>query len=80
MSYTLEHNGKKIELPDFKDMPVGVVRKARNAEADDAMWIILESILDEKQLATLDTMPLSKFTEAMSGWTQGAALGESSQS
>lgn len=80
MSYTIEHGGKKIVLPDFKEMPVGVVRKARNAEAEDAMWLILENILDEKQLAIIDTMPLSQFTDAMSKWTQGAALGESSQS
>lgn len=80
MSYTIEHNGKKITLPGFKDLPVGIIRKARNVNQDEAMWLMLEELLDEKQLAIIDTMTLSEFTEAMKGWTQGAPLGESSQS
>jgi len=80
MSYTIEHNGKKINLPDFKSMPVGVIRKARKVDAEEAMWFILEEVLDEKQLAVIDSMPLTAFTDAMNGWTQGAPLGESLQS
>ena len=80
MSYKVEHAGKTVELPDFKEMPVGVIRKARKADAEDAMWLILEEILDEKNLAIIDSMSLSEFTEAMKGWTQGASVGESSQS
>ena len=80
MSYTIEHNGKKVNLPAFKALPVGVIRKARKVDAEEAMWFILEEVLDEKQLAVIDSMPLSDFTEAMNGWTQGAPLGESSQS
>jgi len=80
MSYTIEHNGKKIGLPAFKELPVGVIRKARKVDAEEAMWFILEEVLDDKQLAILDSMSLSAFTEAMNGWTQGAPLGESSQS
>lgn len=80
MSYKIEHGGKTVELPDFKEMPVGVIRKARKADPEDAMWLILEEILPEKQLAVIDTMSLSEFTQAMKGWTQGADLGESSQS
>jgi len=80
MSYAIEHNGKKIDLPDFKELPVGVIRKARKVDAEEAMWFILEEVLDEKNLAVIDSMPLSVFTEAMNGWTQGAPLGESSQS
>lgn len=80
MSYTIETNGKKITLPDFKSMPVGVVRKARKFSSDEQMWFILESILDEKQLEILDSMSLTDFTTAMNGWTQGAPLGESLKS
>lgn len=80
MSHTFEHNGKKVILPAFKEIPVGVIRKARKSDADDAMWFMLEEILDEKQLAIIDTMPLDVFTEAMKGWTQGAPLGESLKS
>ena len=80
MTYTIEHNGKKVDLPAFKELPVGVIRKARKVDADEAMWFILEEVLDDKGLAIIDSMPLSAFTEAMNGWTQGAPLGESSQS
>lgn len=80
MSYTIETNGKKITLPDFKNMPVGVIRKARKLSSDEQMWFILESILDDKQLEILDSMSLSDFTSSMNGWTQGAPLGESLKS
>ena len=80
MSYTIEHNGKKIVLPDFTNLPIGVIRKVRKLEADEQMWFMLESVLDEKALALVDTMSLGEFTEAMNGWTQGAPLGESLKS
>ena len=80
MTYTIEHNSKKVVLPTFTNLPVGVIRKARKMEADEQMWFMLESILDEKSMAVIDTMSLSEFTDAMNGWTQGAPLGESLQS
>jgi hypothetical protein len=80
MSHTFEHKGKKITLPAFKDLPVGVIRKARKEDGEDIMWFILESILDEKQLELVDSMSLEQFNEAMKGWTQGAPVGESLQS
>jgi hypothetical protein len=80
MSYTITHNKNKINLPSFSNLPVGVLRKARKLEADEQMWFMLESVLDEKGLAVIDTMSLMEFTEAMQGWTQGAPLGESLKS
>lgn len=80
MSYTIEHNGKTIELPDFKDLKVGLIRKARKSNPDELMWTIVEGVLTEKQLDILDTMSMEEFNSAMLGWTQGAPLGESLQS
>lgn len=80
MSYKIEHKGKTVTLPDFKEIPVGVVRKARKLGPEDQMWFILEEVLDDKQIDLLDTMSISDFTKAMNGWTQGAPLGESLQS
>lgn len=77
MSYTYEHNGKKIELPDFKEIPVGIVRKIRKESETDQAWLVLEELLDSKQLALVDTMTIPEFTQFMNGWTQGANLGES---
>jgi hypothetical protein len=80
MTYKIEHKGKTVELPDFKELPVGVIRKARKESPDEIMWSVVEAVLDEKALALVDTMSISEFNEAMAGWTQGAPLGESLQS
>jgi len=80
MSFVIEHEKKKVTLPDFKSLPVGVIRKARKIDADEAIWFVLEEILTPEDLAVVDSMTISDFTEAMNGWTQGAPLGESSQS
>lgn len=80
MTYKIEHNGKTVELPDFKELPVGLIRKARKAEQDELMWIVLETVLDEKDLDIVDSMSMTDFTTAMTGWTQGAPLGESLKS
>ena len=80
MSYTIEHKNKKIILPKFNELPVGVVRKARKLIEDDQMWFILEGVLSEKDMAVIDGMTIKEFTEAMNGWTQGAPVGESLQS
>lgn len=80
MSYEIKHNGKTVKLPDFKNLPVGVVRKARNLNQEEQMWFIIENVLGEKELAVIDELSISEFSEAMNGWTQGAPVGESLQS
>lgn len=76
MSYTYTHKGKKIQLPEFKEIPVGLVRKIRNEPEANQPWLILEELLTDKQLEIVDTMTIPEFTEFMNGWTQGANLGE----
>ena len=76
MSYQLKHKTKTIELPDFNNIPVGVLRKARNFNEQEQTWFILEFVLDEKALAILDEVPLSEFAKHMKAWTGGVALGE----
>jgi hypothetical protein len=80
MSYTIKHNGETITLPDFTNLPVGILRKARKLSLDEQTWFFVESVLDEQNLAVLDTMSLTEFTKALEGWTQGAPLGESLKS
>lgn len=80
MSYTITHNKKKITLPAFTDLPVGVIRKARKMEADEQIWFVLEAILSEKDIATLDSMSVTEFATAIGGWTGGTPVGESLQS
>ena len=79
--YTFTYKGTKITLPSFKDIPVGALRKSRKASDDmDRAFLIFEEILTEKQLALIDTIPLTEFSDILSKWTEGAGLGESSES
>lgn len=80
MSYTITHKNKKITLPAFTDLPVGVIRKARKLEADEQIWFVLETVLTEKDIATLDSMSVTEFANAIGGWTGGTPVGESLQS
>jgi hypothetical protein len=76
MSYVIEHKGKKVELPAFGEMPVGILRKARHETEQEQTWYILENVLSSKDLAVLDALPLSEFSKHMKAWTGGVALGE----
>lgn len=76
MAHKIEYNGKSIELPDFGELPTGIIRKARKETENDQTWFILEELLSPKDLAVLDSMPLSEFAKHMKAWTGGVALGE----
>jgi hypothetical protein len=76
MSYTIDYKGKKVELPDFGQIPTGVVRKARTEDVNNQTWFILESLLTPKDLEVIDSLPLNEFTKHMTGWTNGVGLGE----
>ena len=81
--YTFEHAGKTYKIPAFSALPMGAIRKARKAkdEADQAFTII-EFVTgeDSPELAAIDSMNPEEFQVWMTGWTQGANLGESSSS
>ncbi len=76
MAYTIEHDGKTIDLPDFGNIPAGVLRKARHEKETDQSWFILEHTLNAKELAVLDALPVSEFAKHMKAWTSGVSLGE----
>lgn len=82
-TYTFDYEGKTYTIPAFSALPVGAVRKARKAkdEADQA-FTILEIVLgeDSPELAVVDSMDAEAFEKFLAGWTQGAPLGESSDS
>lgn len=77
MSYKIEYDGKSVHLPNFGDIPTGVVRRARLETEQDQSWFILEQTLSEDDLAVVDALPLSVFAEHMKQWTGGVQLGES---
>lgn len=78
--YKFEHNGKKYSIPSFSALPMGAVRAARKAADDaDKAFVIIEYVLgeDSPEIKALDTMTAQEFSEWLTGWTQGAPLGES---
>ena len=78
--YNFEHAGKKYSVPSFTSLPMGAVRASRKATDDaDKAFIIIEYVLGEEsnELKALDSMTASEFSEWLTGWTQGAPLGES---
>lgn len=82
-TYEFEHKGAKYSIPAFSALPMGAVRKARKAkdEADQA-FTILEAVMPEgsPELTAIDSMDAETFNAWLTGWTQGAPLGESSGS
>jgi hypothetical protein len=83
MSYKFELNGKEYELPDFNNLPMGVIRKSRKFTNElDSAFSIIESVADGNAdlLDALDKLPVSEFNKVLEGWTTGAAVGESSGS
>lgn len=83
MSYKFELNGKEYELPDFSNLPIGVIRKSRKFPNDlDAAFSIIENVVgvESELLEVLDVLPVSEFNKFLEGWTTGVSLGESSAS
>lgn len=83
MTYRFTHNGTEHEIPSFRELPAGALRKARRGadEMDKAFTILEETLgLDNPALAAVDSMTIEQFGEWLTGWTKGAALGESSSS
>lgn len=83
MSYKFELNGTSYELPDFTNLPMGVIRKSRKFTNElDAAFSIIESVAGNNNdlLDALDALPVSEFNKVLEGWTSGVSIPESSGS
>lgn len=81
--FKFTHDDVEYEIPSFKSLPAGVIRKSRKGTDDvDKAFLILESTLgeDSTELAAVDAMSISEFNDFVTAWTKGATLGESSGS
>lgn len=79
-TYTFEFKGESYTIPAFNDLPMGAIRKARKAKDEsDQAFTIIESVMGEgtPALEALDQMNPEEFNTWLSGWTQGAPVGES---
>lgn len=82
-TYDFEIDGTSYSIPAFSELPVGAIRKARKAKDDtDMAFTILEQVIgeDSPALEALDTLTADSFGDWLTGWTQGAPVGESSSS
>ena len=81
--YTFEHNGKTYEIPSLAALPMGALRKARKIQDEtDKLFTMLEVVMPEGSpaLDAIDAMDTEAFQTFLTGWTQGAPMGESSSS
>lgn len=81
--FEFTHEGETYSIPKFTSIPMGAIRKARKGKDDmDITFTILETTVGEESpvLAALDKMDAVQFQKFLTEWTQGAPLGESSDS
>lgn len=71
-------DGTEIRLPSMSFMKPGLVRKIRRLTDIDAIYTLLEELLDDKALAAVDDMDPLDFEQFMKDWRQhsGISLGE----
>lgn len=78
-THTFTYKGTEYTVPAFASLPIGVLRKARKAKDEmDMTFTILEMTIgeDSPEIAVIDTMSTTEFETFLSGWTQGAPVGE----
>lgn len=82
-SFTYQSPAGPIAVPKFKKaMNVGFLRKNRHLEEQDLMFTLLEGILDQRGLDTLDALDIGDLEAFFKQWRDdsGVGLGESSGS
>ena len=79
--YTTEA-GKKISLPKFKNIPVGVIRKVRKESQVEQMFTILEAVTDEATIAKVDALGSEELGQLIQAWQEDSKvnMGESEAS
>lgn len=79
--YTLP-DGSKLELPKFKHLPTGLVRRTRYLDAVSQILTYLEEVLTPNELESVDAMTVEEFGELAGAWQKDSKVtaGESSAS
>ena len=77
--FKFEINGQQFEIPNFADLPLGALRKARKTDNElDATFELLEHVTQDcpETLQAIDTLSVTEFGEWFENWAGGASLGE----
>lgn len=72
-------DGVEVRLPSLSYLKPGLIRKLRRLGDVDAMYTLMEAVLDEDALVALDDMDPGEYEEMLEAWRthSGVALGES---
>jgi hypothetical protein len=74
----------EVTLPNFGNLPFGLVRKTRHMPDDERFFAMLEILLgeDSADMAAVDTLGTAEMNEFIEAWQKhsGVSLGESSAS
>ncbi|WP_280438925.1 hypothetical protein [Nocardia cyriacigeorgica] len=71
--------GVEIRLPSLSNLPFGVVRRNRHATKTELMFVVMEDVLTDKQLAAIDKLHNAEIRDLVDAWREhsGIDLGES---
>lgn len=77
--FVREIEGVEVRLPSMAYLKPGLIRKIRNLGNVNAMYTLLETVLDDKALAVLDDMDPEEYDTLLDDWRahSGVSLGES---
>lgn len=69
----------EVRMPSLSYLKPGLIRKIRRLGDVDAMYTLMELVLDEKALATIDEMDPEEYGSMLEAWREhsGVSLGES---
>jgi hypothetical protein len=76
MSHILKIKTKTVTLPDFQDVPIGLIRKSRGETNYNQMFSVVEGLVTTAELKLVDTLTIKEFMAEMKKWSGGASLGE----
>lgn len=75
---------KKLVLPKFGNLPIGIIRKLRNESEFEQFFLTFEILFRDEpaQLELFDTMTQADVLELMTAWQKdsGVEMGESEES
>ncbi|MBF6350360.1 hypothetical protein IU448_15235 [Nocardia flavorosea] len=77
--FVTKAGGVEIRLPSLSNLPFGLLRKSRNLSKLELMFVVIEDVLTDKQLAAIDKLRNTEITQLVNEWREhsGIDLGES---
>lgn len=68
-------DGYELELPQFENIDVGIIRKIRKLGQIDQIFTLIEHYLTEEDLEHFDKMQRNELEAFAKAWRDGSAVG-----